>query len=108
MRAPADPSTRRGYDALVRRLAQAHGLSIAGTRRVLDDLWDELADAAKRPNPPRVPGFGIFRVRQRVARRIRNPQTGELMELPRQTTLTFRAAPDRKEWWLPTREGGTP
>lgn len=67
------------------------------SRAVVDAVGEviaaELAGAAGRFAWP---GFGVFRRTTRKARRIRNPATHELMQLPGTTSVRFRAAKDFK------------
>lgn len=35
-------------------------------------------------------GFGVFSVRERKARTVRNPQTGDMMKVKKSTTVGFR------------------
>jgi len=44
-----------------------------------------------------VPGLGVFVVKTRKTRRITNPQTGELMTLPKSVEVRFRAAKSLKD-----------
>lgn len=39
-----------------------------------------------------IPGFGVFTKRTRKARKVRNPQTHEMMELGSSTTIGFRCS----------------
>lgn len=43
-----------------------------------------------------VPDFGVFYLRQSKGRTVRNPSTGEPMQLPARWALAFRCAKSRK------------
>jgi len=70
-----------------------HGTTQVAALRILRRTFEALAAA---PGGWRsrftVPGFGTFRLGGSVARVVRNPSTGELMELPATTRLKFKAA----------------
>ena len=44
-----------------------------------------------------VPGFGTFQLKQRAARKGRNPQTGEELDIPASLSPGFTAAKALKE-----------
>ncbi|HEY0883049.1 MAG TPA: HU family DNA-binding protein, partial [Archangium sp.] len=43
------------------------------------------------------PGFGTWSIRTRKARKIRNPQTNEIMKLKATKTIGFRPAKELKD-----------
>ncbi|HIJ95803.1 MAG TPA: hypothetical protein HPP94_08730 [Desulfuromonadales bacterium] len=44
------------------------------------------------PEPVIIKGFGTFKTVTRKARTARNPKTGEAIQVPAKTVLTFKAA----------------
>jgi DNA-binding protein HU-beta len=79
------------WAAVVADVARRNRLHQGTARAVLDIAHDRLAAALRAFGRLRVPGLGVFTVRHRKARNIRNPQTGEMMRLPRQRYVHFRA-----------------
>ena len=61
---------------------------------------EELADLIERfraaVEPHGYPGFGTWSIRTRKARKIRNPQTNEIMKLKATKTIGFRPAKELK------------
>ncbi|MCK8825946.1 HU family DNA-binding protein [Fuchsiella alkaliacetigena] len=90
---------------LVDRIAEKSGLSKKDSKASLDALMEVipevLAEEAKKPaderNKIQLTGFGSFEVRDRSARKGRNPQTGEEMEIPAKKVPAFKAGKTFKE-----------
>lgn len=60
--------------------------------RVLSELVEEISSAVKRGERVAIPGLGVFEVRYRKAREVRNPRTRAPMQLPDCQTLGFTAS----------------
>ena len=59
--------------------------------RVVNVILDEIGAALARGDRVELRGFGAFSVRQRDARRGRNPRTGEPVTVPAKTVPFFKA-----------------
>ena len=83
---------------LVKAVMGASGteLSLKDVEKVLDATFRELGRAVSRDGRFAWPGFGTFTVRERAARKGRNPGTGELMEVKASRTVAFKPAPALK------------
>jgi len=68
------------------------GLSKSATQRVIDTTFNNLTKAIKKDGRFAYPGFGVFSVRNRKARKGRNPRTGESMIIKPSKTVGFRPA----------------
>jgi DNA-binding protein HU-beta len=77
---------------LVDALALKHKLTKSRTRRLLEDFRDGVIRLTWDLGRCQLTGFGIFEVRTRKARRIRNPDTDLPMLLPSRLAVTFRAS----------------
>jgi DNA-binding protein HU-beta len=79
---------------LVEKLYAAH--SGAMTKKLVtemvDGVFDNLALTIKKDKRFSYPGFGTWVVRQRKARKGRNPQTGEVINIKASKTVGFRPA----------------
>lgn len=64
---------------------------------MVETMFDNLATAIKKDKRFSYPGFGTFVVRQRKARKGRNPQTGEAIKIKASKTVGFRPAAALKE-----------
>ena len=79
---------------------QVHG-SLEGrskkeTGEVVQAVFDALAGAIKSDGRFSYPGFGTFNVKERAARRGRNPRSGKEITIPASKTVGFKAAPTLK------------
>jgi len=70
-------------------VAKQFGFSQAMGRAVVDAVFATMTHALSQRHSIRVVGFGHFVLRNRVARRGRNPQTGQSIPLPVTTTVGF-------------------
>lgn len=79
-------------------LAEGTGLTKVETTAVIDGLIATLRYALKRDGHFEIRGLGSFKVVERQARRVRNPNTGEMIDVPAKNTLSFRVATDLKRY----------
>jgi DNA-binding protein HU-beta len=76
---------------LIALLANQAGVTQKVAEEVLKALTDAVATELKKGEKVVVTGFGTFEVRHRVARKGKNPRTGEPITVPAQKTPAFRA-----------------
>lgn len=72
-------------------------LSQAAVAKSLDALTEVIADSLAQGDPVQVTGFGTFDVRHHAARKGRNPQTGETIQIAASTTPGFKAGKNLKD-----------
>jgi DNA-binding protein HU-beta len=63
----------------------------------IDRMWQVLAEVLHEEGTYRVQGFGTWVIRQRAARKGKNPQTGEPMKIKASRTVVFKAATALRE-----------
>ncbi|GEK90947.1 HU family DNA-binding protein [Alkalibacterium kapii] len=82
---------------LIEKVASSADLSkkdaTAAVEAVFDSIKDTLADGEK----VQIIGFGNFEVRDRAARKGRNPQTGEEIQIPATKVPAFKAGKALKD-----------
>jgi len=66
------------------------GFSKKEAVRVVETLFDIVKEALERGEKVKISGFGNFSVRSKRARRGRNPQTGDDIEISSRKILTFK------------------
>ena len=76
---------------LVVQVAKKTGLTSRAAKEAVAAVFDVITDALKRGEKVVVTGFGTFLVRNRAARKGRNPQTGEEITIPATKTPGFTA-----------------
>ena len=68
------------------------GLSKTQSRRVVESLLDIMKHTLERGEDLLLSGFGKFLVKDKTARRGRNPQTKEDLQLKARTVVVFRTS----------------
>ena len=81
---------------LVELVAQQTRLTKKAAAEMMDVVFNNIGKAVKRDERFSYPGFGTWSLRSRKARRIRNPQTNEMMKLKASKTIGFRPAKELK------------
>ncbi len=77
---------------LVEIVFEKVGLSKKEAQDIIEIIFDMIKHAFVRGESVKIPGFGTFNVRQKAARRGRNPQTGEELTIAPRKVLTFKAS----------------
>ena len=78
--------------ALVDKVAEAAGVSKKDTKAVVDALLETVKGEVKKDAEIRLIGFGTFKKAQRAARKGRNPQTGEVIDIAASESLAFKSS----------------
>jgi DNA-binding protein HU-beta len=81
-----------GRNDLARMVAEAEGLSVAQSRRVVNQVFNSIDDIVESGELLQVRGFGTFSKVVRRARKGRNPYTGEEIDLPKRVVTKFKQA----------------
>lgn len=58
----------------------------------VDHIFETISEALEKGEDVKISGFGNFKVRQKHARKGRNPQTGEQMEIRARRVVTFKGS----------------
>ena len=66
---------------LINAVAEASELSKKDATKAVDAVFESILEALKNGDKVQLIGFGNFEVRERAARKGRNPQTGEEIEI---------------------------
>ena len=82
---------------LVDVLAKKADLTKKDAKLCIDTLTDEITKALTNKEEVRLTGFGKFTTSERKARKGRNPQTGEEIDIPARTVPKFKAGKNLKE-----------
>jgi DNA-binding protein HU-beta len=73
------------------------GLSKRDAEKAVNAFIETVSEALRQGDRVSVVGFGTFEVRQRAARKGRNPQTGKEIEIPASRTPAFKAGKTLRE-----------
>ena len=84
-------------DERIRKLAEDNELTLRKAKAVYEDVFAIIGSELEKGENYRVIGFGTFELRDRAARKGRNPQTGEEIDIPAQRTVGFKPSKAVKE-----------
>ena len=82
---------------LINSIAQKSGLSKKNSEAALNAFISTVEEALQNGEKVVLVGFGTFEVRQRAARKGRNPQTREEILIPASKAPVFKAGKGLKE-----------
>ena len=82
---------------LVSAVAEKANLTKKESERVINALFASIEEALSQGDKEQLVGFGTFEVRDREARKGRNPQTGEEIEIPATKVPAFKAGKALKD-----------
>ncbi|EMR07413.1 DNA-binding protein [Bhargavaea cecembensis] len=75
---------------LVNSVAEATGLSRKDAVNAVESVFSTISDALAKGEKVQLIGFGNFEVRERAARKGRNPQSGEEIEIAASKVPAFK------------------
>ena len=82
---------------LIAAMAEKNELSKKDNEKALAAFMDIVKESLKKGDKIQLIGFGTFDVTKRAARKGRNPQTGETMEIKASKTPKFKAGKALKD-----------
>ncbi len=82
---------------LINKVAETTELSKKDASKALDSTFEAITKALSNGESVQLIGFGNFEVRERAARKGRNPQTGEEIEIAASKVPAFKAGKLLKE-----------
>ena len=75
---------------IVDKIYEKVGFPKSEVAKIVDSVFDTIKGALQREDKLVVSGFGNFVIRNKKARRGRNPQTGDRIEITGRRILTFK------------------
>ncbi len=78
---------------IVERVHRKVGLSKKEINSIVESVFDIIKEMLQSEDKIVISGFGKFSIRNKKARRGRNPQTGEDLEISARRILTFKPSP---------------
>lgn len=82
---------------IVEHIAQTTGLTKTDTALVVEGMIETLKGALVGGDTIEIRGFGTFKIKERAARRARNPRTGEPVDIPAKFVPTFKPSRELKD-----------
>lgn len=83
---------------LIAAIAEDAGISNADAGRALGAFVNAVAQTLKQGDAVSIVGFGAFSVKERAARKGRNPKTGQEIEIAASKVPDFKACKRLKEF----------
>jgi nucleoid DNA-binding protein len=74
---------------LIDRVAEKFGLKKKEAEAIVKFIFQEIAVTVKKGERVSIQGFGAFELRELKGRKIRNPRTGEVMDIPKKKKVVF-------------------
>jgi integration host factor subunit beta len=82
---------------LVEQVAKEADMTKKDAEQLVEVVFDSIVSALNKGDKIELRGFGSFRVRERNARKGRNPKTGETVEIPAKRVAYFKPGKELKE-----------
>jgi DNA-binding protein HU-beta len=82
---------------LISKVAELSELSKKDASKAVESVFEAISDALKGGDKVQLVGFGNFEVRERSARKGRNPQTGQEIEISASKVPSFKPGKALKE-----------
>jgi DNA-binding protein HU-beta len=82
---------------LISIMAEKSGLTKKDSEKALNSFVEAVQDSLANREKVQLVGFGTFEVRDRSARKGRNPQTGEEIDIPAASIPAFKAGKALKD-----------
>ncbi len=82
---------------LVYRISERIGQKKVVTKQIIQSFIDEIVHELERGNRLEFREFGVFELKERAARKARNPQTGDSVYVPAKKVVHFKPGRKMKE-----------
>lgn len=84
--------------AIIEQVAESQGLTKIAAKSIIDCFIEEVEKELSTGNRVQLNNFGTFDLRERAARKGKNPQTGESIDIPATKSFGFKiAAPAKRK-----------
>jgi integration host factor subunit beta len=75
---------------IVRSIAEDVGLTQVKTKEIVQKVFDVIVQTLLEEGRVELRNFGVFEVKRRGPRKARNPRTGEKVDVPEKSVVTFK------------------
>ena len=77
---------------IIQNVSNKLGISKMDSTRIVESVFELMKEQLSKGDTVKISGFGNFVVKRKNARRGRNPQTGNEMEICARKVLTFKSS----------------
>ena len=78
---------------IVDKIYEKVGFPKTEAAKIVETIFDIIKETLQHEDKMMISGFGNFAIRVKKARRGRNPQTGDNLEIAPKRVLTFKSSP---------------
>jgi integration host factor subunit beta len=82
---------------IVKTISDEIGLTQLKTKEIVQKTFDAIVDTLVEERRIELRNFGVFEVKQRAARKARNPRTGDKVYVPEKFVVTFKPGKEMEE-----------
>lgn len=82
---------------IVRAISDEIGMTQFKTKEIVQKTFDAIVERLVEDGRIELRNFGVFEVKQRAARRARNPRTGDKVSVPAKYVVTFKPGKEMEE-----------
>ncbi len=82
---------------IVKQISDRIGLTQLKTKEIVQQTFDAIVDTLLEVGRIELRNFGVFEVKQRKARKARNPRTGARVDVPPKNVVTFKPGKEMEE-----------
>jgi integration host factor subunit beta len=82
---------------IVKQISERIGLTQLKTKEIVQQTFDAIVETLLEVGRIELRNFGVFEVKQRKARKARNPRTDEPVEVPPKKVVTFKPGKEMEE-----------
>jgi integration host factor subunit beta len=82
---------------IVKQISDRIGLTQLKTKEIVQFTFDAIVDTLLADKRIELRNFGVFEVKQRKARKARNPRTNERVDVPAKFVVTFKPGKEMEE-----------
>jgi nucleoid DNA-binding protein len=82
---------------IVKQISDKIGLTQLKTKEIVQQTFDAIVETLLEVGRIELRNFGVFEVKQRKARKARNPRTGERVDVPPKNVVTFKPGKEMEE-----------
>jgi integration host factor subunit beta len=92
-----EESTNVTKKEIVKTISEEIGLTQLKTKEIVQKTFDAIVEALVEERRIELRNFGVFEVKERAARKARNPRTGERVDVPEKMVVTFKPGKEMEE-----------
>jgi nucleoid DNA-binding protein len=92
-----EESTNVTKKEIVKTISEEIGLTQLKTKEIVQKTFSAIVEALVEERRIELRNFGVFEVKERAARKARNPRTGERVDVPEKFVVTFKPGKEMEE-----------